>query len=210
MQELRENIEGQLRDKQYRTSLNNLTDDLLSLKISDRGNRNTVLTIKRHRHRPFEIEVVVDHTLIKDQDLITRRKRVSTGGNRSFFGSYRLLWIGLIFMGLILTIFNIFISIFLDILNAITPGWSPTQQALGIIGLVVLIGSFWIIIAPLIGRKRTEAMKAYDKSVLENVCKLLGDLREETSENAIKRCWSCFQEIAKTERFCPNCGKEQG
>ncbi|MHA2277605.1 MAG: hypothetical protein ACXAC2_17635, partial [Candidatus Kariarchaeaceae archaeon] len=123
MQELRDKIETQLHTEQYKTSLNNLTDDLLSLKIRNTKNMPTILTINRHRHRPFEIEIVVDHTLTKNQDLVTRQKREG-GGQRSAFSSYRLLWIGMIFMGLILTMFDIFISVFLDILDAITPGWT--------------------------------------------------------------------------------------
>jgi hypothetical protein len=184
-----------------------MTDDQVSLKIT-KGSRPTILTIKRHRHRPFEIEVIVDHTLTKNQDLVTRQKRKSTT-DRSAFSSYRLLWIGMIFIGIILTMFNVFISVFLEILNTVTPGWSSTQQALGVIGFVVLVFGFWIMIIPILNRQKSQSMKLYDKSVLEKVCTILDELRSDKQDNAVVRCWSCFKEIERSEKFCPHCGEQQ-
>lgn len=205
MQELYEKITPELENEGFKTSLNNLTDDTLSLKIIDKS--TTVLTIDRHRHRPFELEVIVDHTLNKKQGLVSRRKR--TRQRDGSLINYRYLWIGIIFFGALLSIFYFFIGIFLDALNTVTPGWSSLQQALGIIVVVLVIGLFWILVMPTITKHKKESMKKYDKNVLEIVCGIIKGLKVEIEDDAVLRCWSCFKEIDHFVKLCSHCGEQQ-
>lgn len=205
IQELHEKVDAELQNDGYKTSLNNLTDGLLSLKII--SNAPTVLTIERHRHKPFELEVIVDHTLTKKQDLVTRRKRSDTGGRSSF--NYRYLWFGIIFFSTLVSLYFFFIEIFLKALDDITPGWSQLQQAIGIVIIILIIALFWILIIPIISKRKKEGMKKHDKKVLSRVCEIIDDLRVEIDENAVIRCWSCFKEIDRYQKLCPHCGEQQ-
>lgn len=205
MQELHEKITPELETEGYKTSLNNLTDGTLSLKIINKT--TTVLTIDRHRHRPFELEVLVDHTLKKKQDLVSRRKRSSQRDGSLI--NYRYLWIAIIFFATLLSMFYFFIGLFLDALDTITPGWSSTQQALGIIIVILVIALFWILVVPIFTKHKKESMKKYDIIVLEIVCGIIKSLRVEIDETAVLRCWSCFEEINHSDKICRNCGEEQ-
>lgn len=205
MQELYEKFTPELESEGFKTSLNNLTDDTLSLKIINKS--TTVLTIDRHHHRPFELEVIVDHTLNKKQDLVSRRKRTKQRDGSPI--NYRYLWIGIIFFGALLSMFYFFIEIFLDALNAITPGWSSLQQALGFIIIILIVGLFWIFVVPIFTKHKKEAMKKYDEMVLEIVCGIIKSLKVEIDDDAVLRCWSCFKEIDHFEKLCNHCGEQQ-
>ena len=113
MQQLRDVVELELQNAKYLTSLNNLTDDVFSLKITKNRFYSTVLTINRYSHKPLEVEVMVDYTLSNDQDLVRRTIPTSTQSTSLVdrFTNYRLLWFGMFFLGLVFMVFSVFVSI---------------------------------------------------------------------------------------------------
>ena len=130
MQELRDVIEIELLNEKYITSLNNLTDDVLNLKISRNRYYSTMLTITRYSFKPLEVEVTVDYTLSDDQDIVHRKIPAITQPTTLMdrFMNYRLLWFGMFFLGLVFMVFSVFVSILFSLLDRISPSSNPQNQ----------------------------------------------------------------------------------
>lgn len=206
MQELRDIVESELQLQQFTSSLENLTDDILILRATNRLRSQTIVQLQRHQHRPFEVEITVDHKLAQPKDIqrISRRSRNSGRGGLS---SFRGLWLFFIFFSIIASILSSFVGGFLNLLNSVTPGWSPRQQALGIIGIFLGIFAFWYFVIPKIRQQRNSALSQIDKKLLNSLVNRLIQLNDKVHDEKIIRCWSCFQEVTKEEVFCPHCGE---
>ena len=211
MQELRDVIELELLNEKYITSLNNLTDDVLSLKISRNRYYSTLLTLIRYSFKPLEVEVTVDYTLSEDQDIV-RRKIPSATQPTSLvdrFMNYRLLWFGMFFLGLIFMVFSVFFSLLFSILDRISPSSNPLQQSLAVIGAVFITAVFWIFMIPFFNKRYRQALIKYDIEIMAKICGILKIMNEDRNDTTIFRCWACFKEIDKTNNMCPLCGEQQ-
>lgn len=211
MQELREVIELELLNDKYITSLNNLTDDELSLKISKNRFYSTKLTLTRYSFRPFEVEVMVDYTLSNEQDIVRRKIPTPTHPTSLIdrFMNYRLLWFGMFFLGLVFMVFSVFVSILFSLLERITPSTNPLQLSLAVIGAVIITSIFWLFMIPFIKKQHRQRMIKYDLEIISKTCEILKILNEKLQDRTLFRCWSCFKEINKSEKLCASCGEHQ-
>ena len=132
MQELRTLLENELENKGFATYLTNMTESDLTLKVAKPSDKPTILSLTRHRHRPLEIEVTVDHKLLDSHDLITKKaKSPNTNTQQDSFMMYRWLWIGLLLFGIIISLFVLFVNIIVSLIESATPGWTSNQRSMG-------------------------------------------------------------------------------
>lgn len=211
LQQLRDIIELELHNDNYQTSLNNLTDDILSIKVKKKWNRSTVLTITRYPHKPLEVEVMIDYTLSNEQDIVRRIIPRTTQSTTLVdrFMNYRLLWFGMFFLGLIFMVFSVFVSILFSLLERISPSANPLQRSLGVIGAALITAVFWIFTIPFLNKRYNRSMKKYDQEIMDKICGILKILNEDLHDVPISRCWSCFKDIGRSVKLCPFCEEQQ-
>ena len=209
MQEMRILLEEDLLKSGYSSFLTNMTDNDLSLKVMKNSQKPTIVSLTRHRHRPLEIELIVDHALLKSHDLVTKRDKAKNTSSRSSFMMYRWLWIGLILFSIIISTLLFIVDVIVELIEQITPGWSNAQRGYGIIGIALLIVLWFVYGRPRVqsyDRKKRSEMDGY---LLDKIKNFISSITQQAPDKSIIRCWNCFKEIERIEKFCPNCGEQQ-
>ncbi|MCE7736367.1 MAG: hypothetical protein GPJ54_15915 [Candidatus Heimdallarchaeota archaeon] len=210
MQELRGLLEKDLASQGYESYLTNMTETDLDLKVIKQSQKPTLISLARKRHKPLEIELMVNHELLDSHDLVTKQAKSRNSGNRqSSFMMYRFLFLGLFLASILISIFVLFVDIIISIIEAATPGWSSYQRSTGILVVSALILLWYIYIRPRVKASDTHRRNKSDSHLLEYIKTFIENLAYQAPANAIVRCWNCFEKIDQAESFCSNCGKQQ-
>lgn len=208
MSKLREILEVELHNHNLLTNLTNQTDDKLGLLVS-RFRYQTILNLTRHSHNPLEIEVVADHTLAAQKDVIRSIRPSSGRGTGMISGQYRWIWLLLIFGGIIISLVMAIADILASIIEIITPSWTDQQRIFGILGFIAIFIVIWMIIIPRMQKNRVNNLIKFNSQVLEIIVNRLQLLNDELSTSDIIRCWSCFEKIDPQDNVCIYCGVRQ-
>ena len=187
-----------------------MTESDLDLKVIKQSQKPTLISLARKRHKPLEIELMVNHELLNIHDLVTKQaKSRNTGNRQNSFMMYRFLFLGLFLASILISIFVLFVDIIVSIIEAATPGWTSYQRSTGILVVATLILLWYVYIRPRVHASETRRRHQIVSLLLENVKSFIEGLAYQAPTDSIIRCWNCFEKIDKSESFCSNCGKQQ-
>ena len=103
MQEMRILLEEDLLKFGYSSFITNMSESDLALKVVKNSQKPTIVSLTRHRHRPLEIELMVDHSLLNNYDLITKRGKVNNARPQNSWMMYRWIFLGFFLIGIIIS-----------------------------------------------------------------------------------------------------------
>ncbi|MHA2170867.1 MAG: hypothetical protein ACXAB7_13310 [Candidatus Kariarchaeaceae archaeon] len=209
MQEFRVLIEEELTKLGYSSFLTNLTDNDLALKVIRNQGLPTIVSVTRNRNKPLEVEVTVDFSLLDSFDLIQKRPKAKTSRPGGSYFFYRWIWIGLILFWVIAAVFRFIIDGIVAVVEFVTPGWSDSQRSIGILSVATLIMFWWFKGRPMMQKIENQRRYKEDQILIQKVFDFIERLSNSVADHSLIKCWSCFNEIVRTENFCEHCGKAQ-
>ena len=205
MYNLRDHIVEELVSHDLSVFTESMTDDDCVLLITRNAMVKTVATMERHRHRPMEIELTVDHAEVKNtKDVLRTTKPVTKQLDKV---SFRWLWILPIFGGLIVLLISMFESFFASLYGS--SSLSSVQLIITVTVLSTILAISWIYGLPRIFNQLSKRRKQLDTEVLELMRQKIIALDEALITTDVIRCWSCFTELEPTTVICTSCGETQ-
>jgi hypothetical protein len=195
--------------KGLKSELESLTDGDLGMRIHKVGYESH-LRLYREKHRPLQIKIELDynHYRAQNQAFKENQKRNRRRDNQSN-SLFRMYWIYWVFGGIILSILYAFSSVFLAILEAITPGWSDTARGMLIAIIAVAIILVLVFLVPRFKSRRAVSNAKLDSLILGDLVGYLSNLEIAMTDTETMKCWSCFADMDVGDEFCPKCGKSQ-
>ena len=205
MQELYQILSDELAIRGYNCKLEGIQDNELDAIIS-KDNVKTGLTIQRLEHRPFEVNVQVNSNEAEFQQL-TRIKKPDTSKWKIL--SMEMLFIillgGALLVGIVTTSVLAFTNYFQSKLASI-PLYVQIPIVLAFFGLIAF---GWIFGLPRIEKRKLSKLDKFNQDVITHIEIKLFEINENMINTNNLKCWSCFIEITRTDKTCPNCNSKQ-